>query len=418
MFKYVSAFCGVGGFETALNKFGGECVFAVDNDNFVAKGYETLYGHLYQSDIQAVPAYIIPDHSLMVASFPNEPYSVMGKSKGLSDKRSASFDAIPQIAKEKNPRVILLENVKGLLSQDGGNVFIQLMKKLTDVGYRIDFNIINALDTGLPQNRSRLFIVAVREDIIEKQLPTFNGQSPLVKRVKLLAHKHGVKLFNLDWLSVVKDIDNNDEIPNILSYLDEAVDKKRFAKKEVVHKFLSSTHKSEKKLNKRDLRFVGGIRQSTYWGNTTEITSSKFGIGNRVYDARGIATFIPSASVGGHGGHSSLYLIPIAKPKETSATKLEKETILVDGVKSTVWIPKVRKEGKDLWKVKYTETSNDYVLRALTPSECFALQGFSKDTYKKLEKSGLSMTQLYKQAGNATNVAMVESIFSLIKPYL
>src|SRR5690625_815554 len=122
-FTYASLFSGIGGFEQALNKFGGECVFASEIDKFAAQAYETLYEHKPAGDITKIDAKDIPDHDLLVGGFPCQAFSVAGRRKGFEDTRGTLFSVIDRIPKEKQPKALLLETEKDLANQDKGRAF-------------------------------------------------------------------------------------------------------------------------------------------------------------------------------------------------------------------------------------------------------------------------------------------------------
>src|SRR5690625_2554795 len=168
-FTYTSLFSGIGGFEQALNQFGGECVFASEIDKFAAQAYETLYGHKSAGDITKIDAKDVPNHDLLVGGFPCQAFSVAGKRKGFEDTRGTLFFEIARIAKEKQPKALLLENVKGLVNHDKGRTLDVMIETLNEVGYVVDFDVLNSKYFGVPQNRERIFIVAIREDLIEAE---------------------------------------------------------------------------------------------------------------------------------------------------------------------------------------------------------------------------------------------------------
>jgi len=114
-FTYVSLFSGIGGFEQALNKFGGKCVLASEIDKFANKAYKVLYGHETAGDITKIDAKDLPEHDLLVGGFPCQAFSVAGKRLGFEDTRGTLFFEIARIAEEKKPKALLLENVKGLV---------------------------------------------------------------------------------------------------------------------------------------------------------------------------------------------------------------------------------------------------------------------------------------------------------------
>src|SRR5699024_2966168 len=199
-FNYVSLFAGIGGFEQALNKLGGTCVFASEIDEFAAKAYEALYGEKPAGDITEIDAKVIPNHDLIVGGFPCQSFSVAGKRAGFDDVRGTLFFEIARIAEEKKPKALLLENVKGLVNHDKGNTLDAMLTLLNDIGYVIDFDVLNSKYFGVPQNRERIFIVAIREDLIDSE--EFNEEATtgqtIVPRGKRRISEW-VKAFNFEW---------------------------------------------------------------------------------------------------------------------------------------------------------------------------------------------------------------------------
>lgn len=199
-FKYVSLFSGIGGFEQALNKLGGTCVMASEIDKFANQAYEILYGHPTVGDVTKVKASAVPDHDLLVGGFPCQSFSVAGKRLGFDDTRGTLFFEIARIAKVKQPRAMLLENVKGLVGHDGGRTLDTIVQTLNDIGYTVDFEVLNSKYFGVPQNRERIFIVAIRDDLIEPQAWEIGKRTDVVAKGKRrIAQIDGVKTFNFDY---------------------------------------------------------------------------------------------------------------------------------------------------------------------------------------------------------------------------
>lgn len=157
--KYISLFAGIGGFDLALNRCGHECVFANEWDKYAATIYRRNIGELNTSDIRLVRAYDIPNHELLVGGFPCQAFSVAGKRAGFSDTRGTLFFEIARILENKRPRYFLLENVRGLLSHDGGKTFQTIIRVLSELGYDLQWQILNSKYFGVPQNRERIFII-------------------------------------------------------------------------------------------------------------------------------------------------------------------------------------------------------------------------------------------------------------------
>lgn len=198
-FKYVSLFSGIGGFEQGLNSVGGKCVLASEIDRFANQSYEALYGDKTVGDITKVDAKDVPDHDVLVGGFPCQAFSVAGLRKGYEDSRGTLFFEVARIAKEKQPKMIMLENVKGLISHDKGKTLDVIIATLFEVGYTVDFKVLNSKVFGVPQNRERIFICAIRDDLIEPVKWTKFEKNVTGKARKRVSEMEGNKTFNFDW---------------------------------------------------------------------------------------------------------------------------------------------------------------------------------------------------------------------------
>ena len=194
--RYIDLFAGIGGFALALNRQGHTCVYSNEWDKYAAQTYEKNFckrrtteersdngGNKPSSnssngggrrscsncnaeeheidtrDITTVSTSQIPDHDLLVGGFPCQAFSIAGKRGGFTDTRGTLFFDIARILKDKRPRHFILENVKGLLSHDGGKTLQTIFRVLTDLGYEYQWQVLNSKDFGVPQNRERIFIV-------------------------------------------------------------------------------------------------------------------------------------------------------------------------------------------------------------------------------------------------------------------
>lgn len=154
--KYIDLFAGVGGFHYGIGDKG-ECVYSNEWDKYANSVYKKHYGECDESDIRTVTN--IPDHDLLCAGFPCQSFSIAGKRGGFEDTRGTLFFEIARIARDKRPRYLLLENVKGLLSHDKGKTFQTIIGVLSDLGYRVEWQVLNSKHFGVPQNRERVFII-------------------------------------------------------------------------------------------------------------------------------------------------------------------------------------------------------------------------------------------------------------------
>jgi DNA (cytosine-5)-methyltransferase 1 len=158
-FSFIDLFAGIGGFRLALEGLGGECVFSSEIDSECAKTYEANFGEYPNGDITKIEPKNIPNHDILCAGFPCQPFSISGKMKGFGDTRGILFFTILEIIKEKQPKVVFLENVKHLKDHDGKKTLKTIIQHLEELGYKTEWQILNAKDFGLAQNRERIIII-------------------------------------------------------------------------------------------------------------------------------------------------------------------------------------------------------------------------------------------------------------------
>jgi len=136
------------------------CVWSNEWDRYCAKIYQKNFKETPDTrDIRTIPSGEIPDHDLLCAGFPCQSFSIAGKGAGFEDTRGTLFFEIARIARDKRPRHLLLENVKGLLSHQEGETFQTILGVLANLGYRCEWQVLNSKNFGVPQNRERVFIV-------------------------------------------------------------------------------------------------------------------------------------------------------------------------------------------------------------------------------------------------------------------
>lgn len=172
-FTFIDLFAGIGGFRIAMQKLGGKCVFSSEWEPDAKETYYNNYGEVPFGDITkftksdvpgALPSDDIPEHDILCGGFPCQPFSQAGLKRGFEDARGTLFFDILTIAKQRKPKVLLLENVKRLRSHNGGETMRVIRESLADIGYQVNDQTLSAYDFGVPQNRERVFIVAFRKD--------------------------------------------------------------------------------------------------------------------------------------------------------------------------------------------------------------------------------------------------------------
>lgn len=185
-FTFIDLFSGIGGFRIAMQELGGQCVFSSEWDEAAKQTYFQNYGEVPFGDItkEEIKA-LIPEHfDVLCAGFPCQPFSNAGLKKGIEDTRGTLFYHIAEILRDHQPKAVFLENVRGLISNDGGKTIQTVLRTITNMGYRCNIPqdliengpvsrlkkecskmVMSAKDYGVPQNRPRIYIVLWRNDV-------------------------------------------------------------------------------------------------------------------------------------------------------------------------------------------------------------------------------------------------------------
>jgi DNA (cytosine-5)-methyltransferase 1 len=164
-FTFIDLFAGIGGIRLAFQKQGGACVFSSEWDKFAQQTYAENFHEVPAGDIRLISEKDIPKHDVLSAGFPCQPFSHAGLKMGFDDTRGTLFFDIARIIRHHKPKLVLLENVKGFLSHDKGNTFQVVKLILEELGYEVHAKVLNAKDFGVPQNRERIYIVAINRKL-------------------------------------------------------------------------------------------------------------------------------------------------------------------------------------------------------------------------------------------------------------
>lgn len=316
--KFIDFFAGIGGFHSGLEKAGMECIGWCEFDKFAQKSYRAMYdtdGLWFGDDVTKVKGSELPKADLWTFGFPCQDVSIAGKQKGLKEgTRSKLFYEMMRLldeCKENKPDWIMCENVKNLLSIDGGQGFLEVICEMAERGYTVEWKVYNSKDYGVPQNRERVYIVGHCGDS--------TGQPLLPVRRESTA---------------------------TLSQI------------------------------------VGGSQ------------------GERVYDGNKISCTLSSQG-GGCGAKTGLYTFVDLNKKGNVRTTDTARALLARYHKGQ---PNRPAECSGI-----LESDEPIRIRRLTPKECFRLQGFTDEQFDRAAAVN-SEAQLYKQAGNAVTVNVVEEI--------
>lgn len=176
-FKFIDLFAGIGGIRLAFQNQGGKCVFTSEWDKFAKKTYEANFGEVPFGDITKIKDSEIPEHDILLAGFPCQPFSIAGVSKKISlgrdhgflDKTQGTlFFDVARIIKQKGPKAFMLENVKNLVSHDKGHTFEVIYNTLDELGYSVHFRVLDG-QHFVPQHRERIIIVGFNKNVFGGQ---------------------------------------------------------------------------------------------------------------------------------------------------------------------------------------------------------------------------------------------------------
>ena len=374
-------FSGIGSPEQALINLGikHKSMFACDIDKYAKQSYLANYKtENFYDDITKRNHNKTPYVDLYVAGFPCQAFSMAGKREGLKDTRGTLFFDLLKYLKAKKPKYFILENVKGLLSDNGGKTFLTILDCLAKtvngqysftnyedgLNYYVYYKVLNTKDFGIPQNREHIFIVGFREDN-----HTFKFPKELLLKTKL------------------KDL------------LEDVVAEKFYLKDETVQKLIDYTKRNKEKGN--------GFRAKFHNPNIDNMSSLKVK-GQGADDLIRVHSLYSRFSKTNKGGTG-----PISKDDGTFCIDTGNDQAIEIHGTITGAIGRAGSSSEYLASCNAV-SSNTKRIRRLTPLECIRLQGFPDEFYYKCKENGLSDTQLYKQAGNSITVNVMQKLIKEI----
>jgi DNA (cytosine-5)-methyltransferase 1 len=387
--RVCSLFSGLGGFEygirKALGRDAASFVFASDINTFAQKAYRATLNADICGDITKIASVNIPDHDILVAGFPCQAFSAAGKRLGFNEVRGTLFGDVARILLAKQPKICVLENVKGLVNHDGGDTIQTILQVLSDIGYAVDFSILNAKNFGLPQNRERAIIVGTLDGNMEDYI--ISGTPEVRKRKELLNKTSTIRKFNF----VFPTGGNTSKV--ISDILEPMVDEKYFLPKKYTSRLQRQLRTRMRGLTgERTLKQLLLIPKQLYNDQERQ---------RRVYAPEGVSPTLlarPDAPK-----------IAVLGQLQMQAHNQVKNVYSVEGISPTL---DTAQGGHRQVKVAIPP---EFRIRKLTPLECFRVQGFSDTTYKILRAQNFSDTQLYKLAGNAVPPPLIAAIFKQIR---
>ena len=436
--RYVDLFCGIGGFHAALHRLGHECVFATDIDAHAAAVYEANWGqpggHPVHCDIRKVIDNI-PEMDIICAGFPCQPFSKSGSQMGFGDQtRGTLFHDICYLAKKHKPKVLFLENVPNLVKHDNGNTFSVIEQSLDGLGYDFEWAVLSPHKFGVPQVRTRVYIVAIRKDLAngrDFEFPTTGTTGQLdVRKIldKRVDAKYDMSEKEISWINMweefLKNVNLETKLPGHPIWADSFEgtedlpgDLSQYTKAKLIQigkewegygwvKPVKSSMRKEEIIKAINLPLwkQGFIRKNRILYRT----NNKF-----------IDKWLKKWNVLGTDSNG-------AKKIPVSRTKYEWQA---GPTSRTNWenIFQFRPSGIRVKKGDYFPALVamaqipvvGWLKRHITPKECARLQSFDVDgIHGKKFKLGKKDSQSYKQLGNAVNVDMILLIQERIDLFL
>ncbi len=350
--KYLDMFAGVGGFRTGLKNTGdffmpvGWC----EIDRYAQQAYRTLYnteGEYFCDDATRIDPNTLPHIDLICAGFPCQPFSVSGRRLGFADTRGTLFHEIVRVAEARHPQYLLLENVPGLLSHEGGQTFGTIITAIHDLGYSLEWCVLNSVNFGVPQQRKRVYIVCYLDPRLSGQVFPIK-ESDGASLIQVIPGGQGQRVYSSKGASTC-------------------------------------------------LTSQGGG-----WGAKTGLYFVDMNPAPKVTHESRCITARQDAGISNRKGEHSGVLITGAR----AVLKPERETVrqpdrgLSEPDESLITLTAQDKHG-----VEYSG-----LVRRLMPQECFRLQGFTDEQFMRLVHAGIPEPQLYKMAGNSVTTNVVTAI--------
>lgn len=376
---FIDMFAGIGGFHSGMEQAGHRCVGWIEWDKFARQSYKALYNtdEIYNAkDIQDVKGKDLPKADVWCFGSPCQNLSVAGKRAGITGSQSSMFFEVMRLLGEVKvkPNILIMENVKGLLSSHKGADFEIVKDEFDKHGYAIEYEVLNSKNV-VPQNRERIYIVGHLEGI--KYNPVFP-----------ISDKDLSKYQQHKYLSEILDYSADSSFYLGLDKLVQLIenDKK--------HTFKPST----------DLKVVGNVMKSNFYNG-------------RVYNpAEGISPTLTTMKGGNRQPkvlevYATITPDRVHKRQNGRRFKLNNEPsfTITRSDKHGIAIKYLSMPDKNIPAIELDDHTY-LAIRKLTPKECWALQGFSEDQFNKAQQAGVSNSQLYAQAGNAVTIPVIKAI--------
>ena len=410
--RFFDMFAGIGGFRSGLEAAGDfECAGHCEIDKYANQAYNAIYEpkkeEVYFEDARTIEPGAMPDIDLICGGFPCQAFSIAGRRGGFADTRGTLFFEIARIAAVKRPAYLLLENVPGLLSHDGGRTFAAILGALSELGYDVCWQVLNSKDFGVPQSRKRVYIIGYLRDRCAGEVLSFteaNGKALM----QILPGREGDRVYSPRGVGITLTSEAGGFGGKTGLYdVNLPIKVKTKAGYQLAYPG-DSIDLAYPNQNSRRGRVGDKIAHTL----TTSCPQGYFFIdmneGAKLTDtARCITARQDSGISNRRGEHSAVFIEEAPRAILTP----DKEYPRQQG-----------RRFKEPNEPMFTLTVCDRhgiirygKVRRLMPIECWRLQGFTDEQFRKAEATGLKDAQLYKMAGNAVSVPVVSAIGRMIR---
>ncbi|WP_156010040.1 DNA cytosine methyltransferase [Streptococcus ruminantium] len=455
--KFLDLFAGIGGFRLGMERAGHECVGFCEIDPFARKSYKAI--HNTEGEVELHDITTVSDESIrglgpvdiVCGGFPCQAFSIAGNRRGFQDTRGTLFFEIARFASILKPTYLFLENVKGLLNHEGGTTFETIITVLDELGYNVEWDVLNSKDFGVPQNRERVFIIGHLRGRSTRRIFPLGRESPELAEksaaIKIIGNTKNPDSSMLGTKTEVYD-------PTGISGTLLATDYK--GPKQIIVKSLGNVNPSGNGMNGEVYQADGlAPTLTTNKGEGQKVAipvlttqdhhgvvvagqlEGAFEMSNRVYDPAGLAPTLRTMQGGGNepkiiqrghgynqGGEHDIAPTLTSNCWQKNNVLRIREAVSSGYVEATVGdsinlaFPNSTtsrgRVGKGVANTVLTGGAQGVVteafrIRKLTPRECWRLQGFPDWAFDKAQAVN-SNSQLYKQAGNSVTVNVIESI--------
>ena len=375
--KFLDLFAGIGGFRLGMESAGHECIGFCEIDKFARASYKAIHdtkGEIELHDITAVSDEFIRGIGrvdIICGGFPCQAFSIAGNRRGFEDTRGTLFFEIARFASILRPKYLFLENVKGLLNHENGITFETIISTLDELGYNVEWQVLNSKDFGVPQNRERVFIVGhLRGECTRRVFPLSKSGQQATSIKEPYSNTITTRYGNSQGAG---------------AYIVESKSQKV--------RSIGNIHPSGNGMN-------GEVYDST--GLAPTLTTNK-GEGVKIiqrahgYNRGGEHDIAPTLTSNSYQENNLVKVVDFYN----KITKDEVGTLTSSGGGSTV-------------RAGSFGITDGYRIRKLTPRECWRLQGFPDWAFDKAQKVN-SNSQLYKQAGNSVTVSVIAAIAKELK---